>query len=129
MTAGEVDIRCVVESNIVGINGFAGVRPVGFDLQFPRDIVGYFDVGELRVGFEIEADPTVFVAQSRYRRTSGTLVELDVESLGDGLESDHLFSLTFQPDQMLSSLTVMSPLWIFLVLNGSSRFVNMTFIS
>ena len=41
----------VVESNLIDLDGFAGVRFVGFD----------FDVGELRVGFEIEVDSTVFV--------------------------------------------------------------------
>ena len=47
------------------------------------------------MSFEIEADSTVSVAQSRYRRTSGTLVELDVESLGDGLKRDNLVVSNF----------------------------------
>ena len=45
----------VVESDLIDIDGFAGVRSVGFDLQFPRDIVGNFDVGELGVRLEVEA--------------------------------------------------------------------------
>ena len=52
-------------------------------------IVGYFDVGELSVRFEIEA-------HSRYRHTGGTFVELRVEGFRDDFEGDHFSDSRFR---------------------------------
>ena len=52
----------VVESNLVDIDEFAGVWSIGFDSQFPRNVVGDFDVKQLRIGLDIKGNSTLLVS-------------------------------------------------------------------
>ena len=62
MFTGHVDIVDVVNGDLVNIDRFTSVGLIGFDLQFSCDILGYFDVGELRVRLYVEANFTFIVA-------------------------------------------------------------------
>ena len=95
LIASEIDIRRVVEKNLVNIDGFASVWFVRFDFQGPRDFVGDSYIKQLGVAFQIETYFAVFVSQTRYCDTGGTFVQLRVEGFRDDFEGDHFSTPDF----------------------------------
>ena len=60
----------VVKSDLFDIDEFAGVWSISFDSQGPRDVVGHFDVEQLRIRLDVEGNSALLVSQARDYSTS-----------------------------------------------------------